>query len=100
MPFTSRQEAADWRKRRDGVRKRFNLDWGYKVYVYRPDGTPIIGARSKGDDGYRYPPFSSPRTGRRACPTLRKRQRPLARAPSSGGAGGMEFQTAFVQQVS
>lgn len=54
VSFTSRQEAADWRKRRDGVRKRFNLDWGPKVYVYRPDGTPIIGERSKGDEGYRY----------------------------------------------
>ena len=54
VSFASRQEAADWRKRRDGVRRHFNLDWGPKVYVYRPDGTPIIGERSKGDEGYRY----------------------------------------------
>ncbi|MEN9418969.1 MAG: hypothetical protein RI988_2589 [Pseudomonadota bacterium] len=52
--FTSKQEMAEWRARRDGVRKRFNLDWGPKVYVYGPDGTPIVGERSKGDEGYRY----------------------------------------------
>ena len=45
---------ADWKERREGVRKRFNLDWGPKVYVYGPDGAPIIGERSKGDEGYRY----------------------------------------------
>jgi hypothetical protein len=52
--FTSKKEAADWNERREGVRKRFNLDWGPKVYVYGPDGAPIIGERSKGDEGYRY----------------------------------------------
>lgn len=52
--FTSKKEAADWKERREGVRKRFNLDWGPKVYVYGPDGAPIIGERSKGDEGYRY----------------------------------------------
>jgi hypothetical protein len=52
--FTSKKESADWKERRDGVRKRFNLDWGPKVYVYGPDGAPIIGERSKGDEGYRY----------------------------------------------
>ena len=52
--FTSKKEATDWKERREGVRKRFNLDWGPKVYVYGPDGAPIIGERSKGDEGYRY----------------------------------------------
>lgn len=52
--FASKRDRLDWQARRDGVRKRFNLDWGPKVYVYGPDGTPIIGERSKGDEGYRY----------------------------------------------
>jgi hypothetical protein len=52
--FTSKQEQQAWEARRDGVRKRFNLDWGPKVYVYGPDGAPIIGERSKRDEGYLY----------------------------------------------
>ena len=52
--FTDKKESAAWKARREAVSKRFNLDWGPKVYVYGPDGSPIIGERSKGDEGYRY----------------------------------------------
>lgn len=52
--FNDKRERIAWEERRDGVRKRFNLDWGPKIYVYGPDGAPIIGERSKGDEGYRY----------------------------------------------
>ena len=52
--FMSRDEMAAWQARRSGIKKRFNLDFSPKVYVFGPDGSPIIGERSNGGEGYFY----------------------------------------------
>jgi hypothetical protein len=54
VTFDSKAEMKAWRARSDGIRAKYNLDFGPKVYVYGPDLQPIIGETSTGGEGYRF----------------------------------------------